>query len=235
MVKSPSILYRYSPNHGTRPSVPVQYVVMHYTGMQSGADALAWLCNPDSKVSAHYCVEEDGRVYCVVEEDRRAWHAGVSYWAGCENVNDVSIGIEVVNPGHEHGYRPFPSAQMEAVRDLTRDILLRHALPASAVVAHSDIAPLRKDDPGELFPWAWLADYGVGIWSEAKEDGEVRLQGDALAEALHGFGYAKPSSAEEMHKTVLAFQRHWRPESLSGVWDAECEARLTDLQRLRGE
>jgi N-acetylmuramoyl-L-alanine amidase len=229
MVKTPSFLYRYSPNHNARPATCVQYVVMHYTGMTSGEEALAWLCNPESKVSVHYVVEEDGRIFSLVEEDRRAWHAGVSYWRGCENLNDVSIGIEVVNPGHEHGYRHFPQVQMHAVRDLTCDILHRYALPAEAVVAHSDIAPFRKDDPGELFPWAWLAQYGIGIFSEAEATGEVRLQGEQLAEALHRFGYQKPHSSEEMRKTIMAFQRHYRPEELTGKWDTECEARLRSL------
>jgi N-acetylmuramoyl-L-alanine amidase len=234
MVNQSSFLYRYSPNHSARPSVPMKWVVMHYTGMTSGAEALAWLCHPDSQVSAHYLVEEDGSVYCLVEEDRRAWHAGVSYWAGCDNLNDVSIGIEVVNPGHEHGYCPFPYVQMQAVRDLTCDILQRYMLPASAVVAHSDIAPLRKDDPGELFPWAWLAEEGVGIFSDAVATCEAEIRsGEALVEALHLFGYERPATDEAMHKIILAFQRHYRPEHLSGVWDGQCDARLTALMHLR--
>ena len=157
-------LHSPSPNFDRRGGVPVSILVLHYTGMQSGAEALARLCDSASKVSAHYVVEEDGGVYALVAEEHRAWHAGVSSWHGETRVNAASIGIEIVNPGHEFGYRPFPRVQVEAVIALCRDILSRHEIPARNVVGHSDVAPMRKEDPGELFPWAWLAAQGVGLW-----------------------------------------------------------------------
>ena len=141
-------------------------LVLHYTGMPSAAAALARLCDPGAKVSAHYLVDEDGTVQALVAEQNRAWHAGVSFWRGATGLNDRSIGIEIVNPGHEFGYRPFPPAQMQAVRELCRGILARWPIPARNVVAHSDIAPNRKQDPGELFDWRGLAAAGIGLWTD---------------------------------------------------------------------
>jgi N-acetylmuramoyl-L-alanine amidase len=204
---------------------------MHYTGMTSGAAALAWLCNPESQVSAHYLVEEDGQVFALVEEDRRAWHAGVAEWRGATNINDISIGIEVVNAGHEHGYRPYPPAQMEAVRDLAWDIMQRHDIPADGVMAHSDVAPLRKADPGELFPWEWLAGYGVGVWVKGCETKAASLGGEEVAAQLHKFGYMFARTEEEYTKVIEAFQRHYRPACVDGMWDGECQSRLTALLR----
>ncbi len=157
---------RFSPNHNQRPFCMIELIILHYTGMQTSDAALEWLCNPASNVSAHYFVEEDGTIFQLVEEDRRAWHAGVAHWQGACNINDISIGIEIANCGHEHGYTDFPAAQIEAVKLLCLDIMQRYELPAHSVVAHSDVAPTRKQDPGELFPWQELAKYGVGIWHD---------------------------------------------------------------------
>jgi N-acetylmuramoyl-L-alanine amidase len=228
MVKRLEYFLRYSPNHNARPAVPVSMIVLHYTGMTSGAAALEWLCHPESRVSAHYMVEEDGQIFQLVEEDRRAWHAGVAYWAGETNINDISIGIEVVNTGHEHGYHPFPQAQMESVRDLAADIMRRHEIPAHRVVAHSDVAPLRKQDPGELFPWEWLAEAGVGVWSDANHS-PTAFHRDTVTQQLHQFGYMLPNNDDETRLVIEAFQRHYRPTSLTGKWDSECQARLEGL------
>ena len=154
-----------SPNHDARPSgAAIDMLVLHYTGMKTADEALARLCDPEAKVSAHYTIGTDGRVYAHVPEERRAWHAGVSFWAGEANVNGRSIGIELVNPGHEFGYVPFAETQIAALIDLARTILARHPIPPAHVLGHSDVAPGRKMDPGELFPWARLAQSGIGLW-----------------------------------------------------------------------
>jgi len=160
-----------SPNHDARPEskdggAAIDMLVLHYTGMKTAEEALARLCDPDAKVSAHYTIDRDGRVYHHVAEERRAWHAGVSYWAGERNVNARSIGIELVNPGHEFGYVPFAPEQIEALIDLSSGILARHPIAPARVVAHSDVAPARKMDPGELFPWKQLSDFGIGVWPQ---------------------------------------------------------------------
>lgn len=204
---------------------------MHYTGMQTGEEALEWLCNPESGVSAHYLVEEDGEIIQMVEEDRRAWHAGVSHWGECCNVNDISIGIEIVNKGHEHGYTAFPDVQMEAVLRLSQDIMERHEIPASGVVAHSDIAPSRKSDPGELFPWQWLAEQGVGIWHgmDDKEAGNIQAFDESEQQKLRALGY-NVSDDPALHSDIIsAFQRRFRPALINGIWDEACNKRLSCL------
>jgi N-acetylmuramoyl-L-alanine amidase len=158
-----ALIFLPSPNFNERPC-GVDMIVLHYTGMQSAQAAIALLRSPDAEVSAHYVVDEDGEVVCLVEERHRAWHAGVSYWRGRTGLNDMSVGIEIVNPGHDWGYRAFPRVQMVAVRDLCLAVMGRHG--ACEVVAHSDIAPDRKRDPGELFDWKWLAGEGVGVWTD---------------------------------------------------------------------
>ncbi len=152
-----------SPNFGPRPDgIVIDMLVIHYTGMPSGAAALRRLCDPVAEVSAHYLIEEDGRLFRLVGEAERAWHAGVASWRGESNINDRSIGIELVNPGHDYGYRPFPAAQMAALIALAGDILTRHPILTRNVVGHSDVAPSRKQDPGELFDWHALAAAGIG-------------------------------------------------------------------------
>src|SRR5919201_6489610 len=159
---------RLSPNHDVRGDPPrIDMLVLHYTGMTSAAAALERLCDPAARVSAHYVVEEDGRIWRLVPENRRAFHAGHSCWEGEGNLNAVSIGVEIVNPGHEWGYRPFPEAQMASVEELCRDVISRHPIPPHRILGHSDIAPDRKSDPGELFDWPRLARAGIGIWPAA--------------------------------------------------------------------
>jgi N-acetylmuramoyl-L-alanine amidase len=189
--------------------------------MRTAEAALARLRDPVAKVSSHYVVDEGGEVYALVEEQNRAWHAGVSFWRGATGLNDRSIGIEIVNPGHEFGYRPFPAVQMAGVRDLCRGVLARHDIPARNVVAHSDIAPDRKQDPGELFDWRWLAGEGIGLWTEA-----FAPPGD-LMEDLGAIGY--DVAAREV---ITAFQRHFLPGNLSGVADAATRGRAAQLRAL---
>ncbi|MGG5810378.1 N-acetylmuramoyl-L-alanine amidase [Falsiroseomonas sp. CW058] len=209
-----------SPNHDARPDgTPVDMLVLHYTGMRSGAEAVARLRDPAARVSSHYVVEEDGAVFRLVAEDRRAWHAGISHWRGHALLNGRSIGVEIVNPGHEHGYRPFPALQMGAVAELCRGILARHPIPARNVVAHSDIAPDRKEDPGELFDWEGLAAEGVGLWP----------RGDAAAPAadpLGALGAIGYRTDLPLPVLLRAFRRHWLPARIDGPADDATRARI---------
>jgi N-acetylmuramoyl-L-alanine amidase len=208
-----------SPNHDARPEgTPVDMLILHYTGMRTGEEAIARLRDPAAKVSAHYVVEEDGAVFALVPEARRAWHAGVSHWRGHANLNARSIGIEIVNPGHEHGYRAFPALQMAALCDLCLGILGRHPIPARNVLAHSDVAPDRKEDPGELFDWAGLAKNGVGFWPSV----EGPASGSAAA-LLARIGYRADLPLGTL---IRAFRRHWMPQRLDGPVDAATLARL---------
>ncbi|HEX3485750.1 MAG TPA: N-acetylmuramoyl-L-alanine amidase [Micropepsaceae bacterium] len=216
-----------SPNFDARPkATPVDILVLHYTGMQTAAEAIARLCDPDAQVSAHYTVDEDGTVYAHVPEDSRAWHAGVSYWAGARDINARSIGIEIVNPGHAFGYRSFPDRQIEAVIALSLDVFARHPIPPERVLGHSDVAPARKQDPGELFPWGALSLEGVGLWPQTRK---LRLD-VPFADGLRAFGYGMRPDVDVADDTVIAaFQRHWRPARIDGVADRECEAILAAL------
>ncbi len=179
-------------------------LVIHYTGMRSAGAALERLCDPGSEVSAHYLIDEAGEVFSLVDEENRAWHAGVSSWRGEPNVNSRSIGIELVNPGHEFGYRPFPAAQMAALADLAQGIVARWRIPARNVVGHSDVAPRRKQDPGELFDWYWLAQRGIGLWPRP---GQPEGEASAGCSPEYGYDIADPQAA------LVAFQRHFRPLS----------------------
>lgn len=233
-----------SPNHDARPSgLPVDVLVLHYTGMRTAREAVARLCDPAAKVSAHYVVDEDGAVLRLVAEERRAAHAGVSFWRGHSGLNDRSIGIEIVNPGHEFGYRDFPVLQMVAVADLCLHILSRHPIPPRNVVAHSDIAPDRKQDPGERFDWPGLAREGIGLWPQGVPDlgtgAEVRdaasLRDVRAALADIGYRVAPEGALDPALASVLrAFQRHWRPEAVTGQADAGTLARLLAVARLCG-
>jgi N-acetylmuramoyl-L-alanine amidase len=215
---------RPSPNHDTRPGA-VDMLILHYTGMRTAEAALARLCDPEAKVSAHYTIDEAGIIYRHVAEERRAWHAGKSFWAGEANVNGRSIGIELVNPGHEFGYVPFPEPQIEALIALSRGIVARHAIPARHVLGHSDVAPSRKTDPGELFPWQHLAANGIGLWPIP-----VRSADRDVAGALARFGYGVPPAVDvTIEAVVAAFQRHFRPSCIDGVADAECTDILAGL------
>jgi N-acetylmuramoyl-L-alanine amidase len=227
-----------SPNHNERKQA-IDMIVLHYTA-QTGADALARLCDPAAKVSSHYLVYEDGRVDQLVPEARRAWHAGVSVWDGERDNNSRSIGIEIVNLGHDHGCPDFPSAQIDAVIALCRDVIARHRIRAERVLAHSDIAPARKIDPGEKFPWDRLAAAGVGLWVEPAPiaDGPTLAPGDQGQEveqlqmmlARYGYGLAISRLYDAMTRDVVAaFQRHFRPARIDGIADAST---IDTLRRL---
>jgi len=219
-----------------RPSM----LLMHYTSMASAERAIAWLCAPESGVSCHYLVDEAGRITQMVPEAMRAWHAGEAYWAGERDINSASIGIEIANPGHDAGYPDFPEAQMQALEALSLDILARHTMPPQRVLAHSDVAPRRKADPGEKFDWARLARAGVGHWVEpAPLAGDVGLgPGDeseavsSLQRQLAAYGYeAEPSGryCSQTKAVVTAFQRHFRPALVNGRAD---RSTMDTLERL---
>ena len=208
-----------SPNHDARPTdTPIDMLVLHYTGMRSAQEAIDRLRDPAARVSSHYVVDEDGAVLRLVSEVRRAWHAGVSHWRGHSLLNGRSIGIEIVNPGHEWGYRHFPALQMAAVCDLCLGILARHPIAARNVVAHSDVAPDRKADPGELFDWEGLARNGVGLWPADSDavGGDVRT-------AFADIGYRVDL---DLAVVVRAFQRHWRSEAITGEADGATRRRI---------
>lgn len=223
-------LERPSPNHGPRPDgVGVELLILHYTGMPTAESALGRLCDPAAQVSAHYTVDEDGTVYAHVREDRRAWHAGLSSWRGRADVNSRSIGIEIVNPGHEFGYRPFPAVQMAAVADLCLDIMGRHGIAPADVLGHSDIAPARKEDPGELFDWRGLAARGIGLWPPPVAADDSADSAEDVAALLGRYGYDTAES-----RALLSFQRHFHPERLTGEPDSETLRRLRALLRITG-
>lgn len=219
-----------SPNFDERPAgQAIDMLVIHYTGMTSAEGALARLINPAAQVSAHYLIDEDGSVVRLVDETKRAWHAGVSMWRGHTGVNGRSIGIELVNPGHEFGYRPFPEAQMRALENLVAAILARHpAIIAANVVGHSDVAPTRKTDPGELFDWRRLAAKGIGVWP-------TTMIVDPVAEtevgaALAGIGY----DIADVTAAIIAFQRRFAPHRLDGVPDLDTRQAIAAIAAAMG-
>lgn len=204
-----------SPNFGDRRGGSVDILVIHYTGMWTAEDALARLCDPQAKVSAHYLIEEDGRTHALVAEDKRAWHAGVSCWAGETDVNSRSIGIELVNKGHDLGYHDFAPAQMAALVELARGILARHPIPAYRVLAHSDVAPTRKIDPGEKFDWEFLAGAGIGLYPpEGAPKPAERPDRAHFLENLARFGYAIGTDAAAGTAAIEAFRRHFHAHAL---------------------
>ena len=213
-----------SPNFGER-TLPVSILVLHYTGMQSGAAAIDWLANPKSKVSAHYVVDEDGQVVHMVREEQRAQHAGLSHWRGITDVNSASIGIEIVNPGHEFGYRPFPEEQMVSVTRLVAEIAGTYSIEPRNVVGHSDVAPARKEDPGELFDWGRLAKLGLATARPKEKLTDPEWPDAAFLLALERYGYG----IADGRAAIVAFQRRFRPENIGGVIDGECRAILFSL------
>ena len=234
-----------SPNFDARRGPP-DMLVLHYTGMQTAEAAIARLCDPEAKVSAHYVVDEDGSILKLVPEERRAWHAGRGVWLGETDCNAASIGIEIVNPGHEFGYRDFPEVQVDAVISLIADIRTRWTIPDNRIIAHSDLAPERKQDPGERFPWKRLAGAGHGLWFEPAQEriaalgaplkvGDEGLGVIVLRAGLHRLGYGMPPGGdydEATRLTVEAFQRHWRPAQVDGVADGETRATLMGVLQL---
>ena len=213
-----------SPNCDAR-ALPVSIVVLHYTGMQTGAEAEERLVDPQAKVSAHYLIGEDGEVVRLVPEDRRAWHAGRGYWRGLTDVNSASVGIELVNPGHEWGYRAFPRAQMEALLPLLARIVKTHDIPRANVVGHSDVAPARKDDPGELFDWPLLARHHLALPVPEVVLGDPFDNEGAVLLALERFGY----DITVGRAAVRAFQRRWRPSLVDGEIDLQIGAMVFAL------
>lgn len=229
-----------SPNHGDRKGGPIDILLLHYTGMPDHDQALAWLCNPDSKVSSHYFVHEDGRVLQLVPEQCRAWHAGASLWNGDDDINSRSVGIEIANTGHPGGLPPYPDAQIEALIALCLDIVGRNPIPPHRVLAHSDVAPGRKLDPGELFPWARLAAAGVGHFVEpvpigagpsfSRSDSGPPIEALQAMLALYGYGLEINGSFDQRTEDVVAaFQRHFRPARVDGIADRSA---IETLRRL---
>lgn len=213
-----------SPNHDER-TLPISMIVLHYTGMKDAASAIERLCDSDAKVSAHYVIDEDGATHRLVPEERRAWHAGRSHWRGTTDVNSASVGIEIVNPGHEWGYRPFPDAQIDAVIRLVHAVKDRHAITRGNVVGHSDIAPQRKQDPGELFPWEKLARLRLALPRPTRGLMDPGWTQSGFLLALERFGY----DVTDPLAAIRAFQRRFRPEMIDGEPDAECRMILLAL------
>lgn len=248
-----NIIQTPSPNFNERPCA-IDAIIIHYTDMVSAEAALAWLTNPTSQVSAHYLIDEGGQIYQMVNQEHRAWHAGESYWQGRTNLNDCSIGIELANPGHSHGYTPFPEAQIDALIELCLEIQERWNIPGNRILGHSDIAPQRKQDPGHLFPWEKLAAAGLGIWPAPRQEsgwGELidmllqfAYESGPLVHALFAFQHHfQPHKMQREKKfmqmlsqigydttspehALLAFQRHFQPHKVDGVADQETYALL---------
>ncbi|HTT82482.1 MAG TPA: N-acetylmuramoyl-L-alanine amidase [Rhizomicrobium sp.] len=235
-------MVRPSPNFGERRGVErPDMIVLHYTGMVSGIGAENWLCDSASGVSSHYLIHEDGRIVQMVRERDRAWHAGKSFWKGGADINSHSVGLEIVNPGHQIGYSDFPRRQIDAVIALCQGIIQRHGIRAERVLAHSDVSPGRKVDPGEKFPWRVLFDAGVGHWVEpaAISDGDILAVGDRgapveeLQRALEEYGYQIPTTGEfdaVTESVVATFQRHFRPARVDGIADTSTVGTLKKLQ-----
>ncbi len=227
-----NMIWTPSPNFDER-TLPISILVMHYTGMKSADLAIRQLANPEAKVSAHYVVCEDGQVVHMVKEEDRAWHAGRGYWRDITNMNSASIGIEIVNPGHEWGYVPFPEEQMDSVTRLAAEIVQRHNIHPANVIGHSDLAPRRKQDPGELFDWERLAKHGIALERPKKNLTDPLWTDAGFMLALERFGYG----IEDKRDAVVAFQRRFRPENIDGVIDGETRAILLSLllDRERGD
>src|SRR3954465_4408426 len=230
-----------SPNFDERTGLGhADMIVLHYTGMQFSHEAIHRLCDPKARVSSHYVVLENGSIVQLVAEAKRAWHAGVSVWAGDPDVNSRSIGIEICNPGHDFGYPEFPSRQIAATITLCRSILTRNIVPPENVLAHSDVAPSRKNDPGEKFPWKRLAAAGVGLWIQPSPIGPGRTLSandkgadvEQLQKQLARFGYELKATGrydDDTRTVVTAFQRHFRPERVDGLADASTRDTLARL------
>lgn len=217
-----------SPNFGPRrDGRRPDLLVLHYTGMRTAAEALARMRDPASEVSAHYMIDEDGACHRLVDEAMRAWHAGVACWAGERDVNSASIGIELVNPGHEHGYRPFPDLQLARLVALCTELKARHGIAPHRFVGHSDVAPARKQDPGELFPWKYMARLGFGLWPKPNPTGAPATAMEA-AFLLAEIGY----DIADLPAAIAAFQRRYRPSLIDGQLDRDTAALINGLAGL---
>lgn len=233
---------RPSPNFGARkgghPQPTISMLVIHYTGMRSCAAALDRLCDPTSAVSAHILIDDDGAVHRLVDDEHRAWHAGVSFWRGISDINSVSIGVELVNPGHEFGYRAFPDPQIRSLITVAGGIVAKYGIAPSHIVGHSDIAPGRKTDPGELFPWQRLASEGLGVWPGS----EPRLGSNDPWMDLSAIGYAVPEPSlpggdvldpkSGEIDVITAFQRRFRPHDITGQLDSETRELIASVAAL---
>ena len=215
-----------SPNHDDRGGKAIRQLILHYTGMKTGAEAEARLADPEARVSAHYLLHEDGGIVQMVPEELRAWHAGRSRWRGRDDLNGSSIGIELVNPGHEWGYRPFAEAQMRQLLRLVADLSVRHGIDRAEGIGHSDAAPTRKNDPGELFDWGRLARHGLALARPARLLTDPLWSDSAFALALERFGY----DVGDLKAATIAFQRRFRQKDVAGVIDGETRAILFTLQ-----
>lgn len=218
----------------------IDTIVLHYTGMQSAEVALQRLCDEEAEVSSHYMINENGEVLELVEPEFKAWHAGVSRWRGKSNINENSVGIELVNPGHEFGYQPFPDVQIKSCIALCQQLMAKYPIEQRNVIAHSDIAPSRKEDPGELFPWGVLSREGVGLYPQGVTENETVLlergqKGQLtidLTNNFNNYGYQidiKEEYDEEMQQFVVAFQRHFAPFKIDGKWNQSCQDALDSL------
>ena len=215
-----------SPNFNDRPKdIVPNILVIHYTGMQSLDQALQRLMSSNSQVSAHYLISRKGEIFKLVSEEKRAWHAGVSYWRGETDINSYSIGIELENPGHEFGYSKFPKSQMSVLTELCVEIINKYSISPENIVGHSDIAPRRKKDPGELFDWKSLAQKGVGLWPEPILN---KITLEPFEKSLNDFGY----EVVDLRSTITAFQRHYLPDKVSGISDATTQKTLATLMSL---
>lgn len=222
-----------SPNYNKRTDAGIKYLIMHYTGMASGEEALERLCDEKSEVAAHYLIKENGEVYSLVDENLRAWHAGSSKWEDDEDINDRSIGIELVNPGHpypgyESVYRAFPDQQMDALIKLSKEIIERHNIKPWHVLGHSDVAWRRKIDPGELFDWKRLFDSSLGCWPKIAQD-DIDISPEEFLNDLKRYGYDTDGCDENPVEIISAFQRHFRQSDFNGVLDSESAAILKNL------
>jgi len=224
-----AIIQTPSPNFGERRGAKeVTCLVLHYTDMTSSKAALDRMCDPETEVSAHYLIDEDGGIYQLVDEAKRAWHAGLSFWDGESDVNSVSIGIELANSGHTNGLTPFPAQQIKNLFRLSKEICARQNIPSHRVIGHSDIAPGRKVDPGPLFPWVKLAEMGLGLWPEvANSNFPISTIEDMIAENLAKLGY----DVTDISQTISAFQLHYRSDKFDGIADDETKAILHDIHR----
>lgn len=218
------ILKVVSPHFNER-LLPIDSIVIHYTDMISAQETLSWFLDPLSQVSAHYLIDEEGQIYHMVEEDKRAWHAGESFWQGCRDINSCSLGIELANPGHSHGYKAFPETQITALIKLCKSLKDRWNIPSARILGHSDVAPRRKQDPGHLFPWDRLAQEGLGLWPQER----VEIRKGNILTMLSQIGYEVISPGD----TILAFQRHFQPHKLDGVLDQETHALIQRILPLR--
>ncbi len=234
-----------SPNFDERGAAPIDILLLHYTGMETAEAALSRLCDAEAKVSAHYFIDEAGDITQLVPEDMRAWHAGQSFWSGERDINARSIGVELVNPGHEFGYQDFPQPQIEALIELAKDVLTRHDIPFFRVLGHSDVAPARKTDPGERFPWAKLARHNIGLWNEeidiqvAAIDFAERVDRGfevdsadetAFLESLSTLGYGLPEAQNPdltTAKLIEAFQRHFNPIAINTAAQGKADPATT--------